>query len=159
MAHALSNEKWSFETPRFARCQSSALVHASLRSTPCPIFYLHYFEHGCITCNVNKQYTICISFAKLSSSWQFQLKLSWASSIISVPAGQPSPIRPPQTGKVSKLPNSNKLKFQFCKWKTTSIVFLMEDDIIFLIMEDDLFFWFYERHFNCFFKWKTTAFV
>ena len=45
-----------------------------------------------------------IIFAKLSSSWQFQLKLSWVSSIISVPA-----VRWPRTGKVSKLPNSNKL--------------------------------------------------
>ena len=103
--------------------------------------------------------TWCV-IAKLSSSCQFHLKLSWVSSIITVS----DPTRPDQTRPVpEKFQNSflqqywlsnnwltslTESKSVLTKWKTTSIFQEMEDDLnlsgngrqpqFFQEMEDDL---------------------
>jgi hypothetical protein len=62
-------------------------------------------------------------FAKLSSSWQFHLKLSWVTSIITVPVQSSDPTRPTQksiiTATSTFLENGKRPQF-FGKWRTPS---------------------------------------
>ena len=68
------------------------------------------FESYLKQCNFSSKFLYKVFFSKLNSSWQFHLKLSWVSSIISVPVIQPDPTWP---WKVSKQLFTAKLVILF----------------------------------------------